>query len=570
MAVNGGCRLPTCAVAACGRLPRPPGSCLPPVFPPSSPPSCRLRHRIYWSHQRTPDLEGGGEHVAFQRMAHAAGLAFLDEDSHLCIHPRFGPWFSLRCCIIFDEIPYNQVGWVAGRVGGWVGWLVSGRVGRMGGFVNRAGMSRGSDAMSSSQLWGASPIRPRCCSAPILLRSPSLPSWPTQCPRPRGSTSGWRCTRRCTTPGALPAWLPCAGAVLCCAVLCCADCVRVIGRGGCSCSCSTCATISLPDRSRKFQLPELDVEAAEAALAEAGIDPAVAAASVGAEEEDPPAAAAAGSGDRCMPAPAGRPGSSRSALSTLGREGPSGSGGTTPAASSGRGSPQAGLETDAAGELASAVSSSLAGASTQAAAQHSAAAAGSAGPSRRSDSNSEADAKPCMRAVTSNWRCWVAVRDSPCPGGWVVTAAVAAACGHCAVVPALCHTCNSAMLCISVVPFSSLSALLGCRAPLAVQRGAAAVPLHPGPICTAHRTAAPQPCGARHPRGGPRRRCKPAGPRPAGLPPIGGAGAAAGGGAAGANHRPLKSLTGMHACMRPRRGAHSETQYPIMCGVQPG
>lgn len=264
-----------------------------------------LRHRIYWSHQRTPDLEGGGEHVAFQRMAHAAGLAFLDEDSHLCIHPRFGTWFSLRCCIIFDEIPYNQ-------------------------------------------------------PKPAELANP-VPQATRQYVRMALHTA-------------------------------------------------------VHNTSRKFQLPELDVEAAEAALAEAGIDPAVAAASVGAEEEDPPAAAAAGSGDRCMPAPAGRPGSSRSALSTLGSEGPSGSGGTTPAASSGRGSPQAGLETAAAGELASAVSSSLAGASTQAAAQHSAAAAGSAGPSRRSDSNSEADAKPCMRAVTSNWRCWVAVRDSPCPG----------------------------------------------------------------------------------------------------------------------------------------------------------
>ena len=170
------------------------------------------------------------------------------------------------------------------------------------------------------------------------------------------------------------------------------------------------------------------MEAAEAALAEASIDPAVAAASVDGEEEDLLAAAAARSRDKCIAAPAGRPGSSRSALSTLGSEGPSGSGGTTPAASSGRASPQAGLDPAAAAELTSAVSSSLAGGSAQAAAQP--AAAGSTSPSRRSDSSSEAAAKPCMRAVTSNWRCWVAVRDSPCPGGCITTAAVDAAGGR--------------------------------------------------------------------------------------------------------------------------------------------
>lgn len=43
----------------------------------------RLSRRVYWSHRRTDDLEGGpegtSEHVAFQRMAHFAGLAYLDE-----------------------------------------------------------------------------------------------------------------------------------------------------------------------------------------------------------------------------------------------------------------------------------------------------------------------------------------------------------------------------------------------------------------------------------------------------------------------------------------------------------
>lgn len=44
--------------------------------------------------------------MAFQRMAHHAGLAYLDDASHLSLHPRFGPWFSLRCVVIFDDVPY--------------------------------------------------------------------------------------------------------------------------------------------------------------------------------------------------------------------------------------------------------------------------------------------------------------------------------------------------------------------------------------------------------------------------------------------------------------------------------
>ena len=40
-------------------------------------------------------------------MAHAAGLAYLDQQSHLCLHPKFGPWFALRCVIVFDGLLYN-------------------------------------------------------------------------------------------------------------------------------------------------------------------------------------------------------------------------------------------------------------------------------------------------------------------------------------------------------------------------------------------------------------------------------------------------------------------------------
>ena len=43
-----------------------------------------------------------------QRMAHAAGLAVLEPNSHLCVHPKFGPWIALRCALVFDSIPYTE------------------------------------------------------------------------------------------------------------------------------------------------------------------------------------------------------------------------------------------------------------------------------------------------------------------------------------------------------------------------------------------------------------------------------------------------------------------------------
>lgn len=38
------------------------------------------------------------------------------QSSHLCLHPRFGPWFSLRCVIIFDNIPWVSCCGAEGRV----------------------------------------------------------------------------------------------------------------------------------------------------------------------------------------------------------------------------------------------------------------------------------------------------------------------------------------------------------------------------------------------------------------------------------------------------------------------
>jgi cyanocobalamin reductase (cyanide-eliminating) / alkylcobalamin dealkylase len=38
--------------------------------------------------------------IAFQKLAHACGLARLDESTHLCVHPKFGPWIALRVILI--------------------------------------------------------------------------------------------------------------------------------------------------------------------------------------------------------------------------------------------------------------------------------------------------------------------------------------------------------------------------------------------------------------------------------------------------------------------------------------
>ena len=42
--------------------------------------------------------EVGERQVAMQRLAHAAGLAFLTE-THLSVHPTYGPWIALRAAV---------------------------------------------------------------------------------------------------------------------------------------------------------------------------------------------------------------------------------------------------------------------------------------------------------------------------------------------------------------------------------------------------------------------------------------------------------------------------------------
>ena len=68
---------------------------------------CRHAYRCFWSHLPSEELTGSG-HIAIQRMAHAAGLALLEPNSHLCLHPKFGPWLALRCALVFDSVPYTE------------------------------------------------------------------------------------------------------------------------------------------------------------------------------------------------------------------------------------------------------------------------------------------------------------------------------------------------------------------------------------------------------------------------------------------------------------------------------
>lgn len=51
--------------------------------------------RVRWSH------DAGERRVAMQRLAHVAGLAYLSE-SHLSVHPSYGPWIALRAAVSFE------------------------------------------------------------------------------------------------------------------------------------------------------------------------------------------------------------------------------------------------------------------------------------------------------------------------------------------------------------------------------------------------------------------------------------------------------------------------------------
>lgn len=69
-------------------------------------------HSVRWSH----DAEE--RRVAMQRLAQVAGLAYLSE-SHLSVHPSYGPWIALRAAVSFevraDAIAKLELGHPCGR-----------------------------------------------------------------------------------------------------------------------------------------------------------------------------------------------------------------------------------------------------------------------------------------------------------------------------------------------------------------------------------------------------------------------------------------------------------------------
>lgn len=67
----------------------------------------RASCRIYWSHAPSDDLVGGPGFLPLQRLADCIGLAYLDPISHLCLHPKFGPWLSMRAVLVFDGVTYT-------------------------------------------------------------------------------------------------------------------------------------------------------------------------------------------------------------------------------------------------------------------------------------------------------------------------------------------------------------------------------------------------------------------------------------------------------------------------------
>ena len=45
--------------------------------------------------------------ISFGQLCHISNLAYLDKNSYLCIHNKYGPWFALRCVIVLN-IPFND------------------------------------------------------------------------------------------------------------------------------------------------------------------------------------------------------------------------------------------------------------------------------------------------------------------------------------------------------------------------------------------------------------------------------------------------------------------------------
>lgn len=52
---------------------------------------------IYWGYETQNYL------IALQQVARVSGFAYLDPNLHLCVHPQFGSWFSLRAVLLLPN-----------------------------------------------------------------------------------------------------------------------------------------------------------------------------------------------------------------------------------------------------------------------------------------------------------------------------------------------------------------------------------------------------------------------------------------------------------------------------------
>jgi methylmalonic aciduria homocystinuria type C protein len=60
--------------------------------------------------------EGGERLVSMQRVAVAGALCYLDNDTHLAIHPQFGAWVAFRAVLVLD-FPASDLGDVPSKLG---------------------------------------------------------------------------------------------------------------------------------------------------------------------------------------------------------------------------------------------------------------------------------------------------------------------------------------------------------------------------------------------------------------------------------------------------------------------
>jgi methylmalonic aciduria homocystinuria type C protein len=55
-------------------------------------------YKIFWS-----DLTDDQQLVSMQRVALVSGLCYHDDQTHLSIHPEFGPWLAFRAVVVLDR-----------------------------------------------------------------------------------------------------------------------------------------------------------------------------------------------------------------------------------------------------------------------------------------------------------------------------------------------------------------------------------------------------------------------------------------------------------------------------------